>query len=257
MCTLIVAHRLFDSFPIVVAANRDELLSRPSELPCARDSGIFAPKDLKRGGSWIGVNEHGVFVALTNLSEVESLYGRISRGELVMDVLHEKTANLAFKKTELLKGTQFNGFHLVIADKNDMYLLRGNGVIIERFIRSNRLLVATNLGLADSVDGRASGRCKNILDMWNKNSIVNYEPTPQVLTQLLNIHDSCVSSGTCIHQPDINYGTKSSSIIRLKDGDEQGWEYWHRERTSMEQHICEEVFGEKMIFRINQYQAAR
>ena len=250
MCTLIVAHKLFEGFPIVVAANRDELLDRPSEPPCIRDSGIFAPKDLQRGGSWIGVNEHGVFTALTNLSKIRSEYGRMSRGELVMQVLHNKTAKTAFEKTENLKGEQFNGFHLVIADSNEMYLLKGNGTIIERFIKSNQLLVATNWGVAGKIYSHVHDRCRNILEAWKENSIENSAPTPETLSRLLNIHNPCIISGTCIHQPDINYGTKSSSIIRLREGDNEEWEYWHRERTSTERHICEEAFAPQMTFGI-------
>lgn len=256
MCTLIVAHRLFEGFPVVVAANRDELLDRPSEPPCIRGAGIFAPKDLQRGGSWIGVNECGVFVALTNRSSIKSQPNRISRGSLVMNILLQKTAQLAFEESKSLEGGQFNGFHLVIADKKDMYLLKGDGVTIERSEKSNRLLVATNLGVADLTDCQVHVRCKNIFDMWDKNLIANYEPTPQVLVQLLDMHDPYISCGTCIHQPDIDYGTKSSSIIRLREGNSEEWEYWHRERTSSERHICEEVFGEKMIFRLNNHKTA-
>lgn len=37
MCTLIVLKGLYANYPLVVAANRDELLDRPSETPQIRE----------------------------------------------------------------------------------------------------------------------------------------------------------------------------------------------------------------------------
>ena len=62
MCTLIVATRVWRSVPLLVAANRDEKLTRPAEKPSLREEGgvrILAPKDLDEGGTWLGVNASG------------------------------------------------------------------------------------------------------------------------------------------------------------------------------------------------------
>jgi uncharacterized protein with NRDE domain len=70
MCTLIVLHRCVPGTPLVVAANRDEFLDRPAEGPALRmrsAGSIVSPLDLEAGGTWLGLNEHGVFAGLTNL----------------------------------------------------------------------------------------------------------------------------------------------------------------------------------------------
>ena len=70
MCTLIVLHRCVPGSPLVIAANRDEFLDRPAEGPAVRkraSGSILAPLDLEAGGTWLGVNDRGVFVGLTNL----------------------------------------------------------------------------------------------------------------------------------------------------------------------------------------------
>ena len=54
-------------------------------------NGIFAPKDMRRGGSWIGVNRSGLFVGLTNRADIKSERGKTSRGEIVMKALACKT----------------------------------------------------------------------------------------------------------------------------------------------------------------------
>src|SRR3989442_12793520 len=86
MCTLIAFHRCFADTPLVVAANRDEFHERPTEGPAlrealissyrsersaragdrARSRPIVAPRDLRAGGSWLGVNGSGLFAAITN-----------------------------------------------------------------------------------------------------------------------------------------------------------------------------------------------
>ena len=68
MCTLIAIHRRIPGAPLVVAANRDEFLDRPTEGPAVRDGDpapVLAPRDVRAGGTWLGLGAHGVFAAVT------------------------------------------------------------------------------------------------------------------------------------------------------------------------------------------------
>lgn len=69
--------------------NRDELATRkPALPPVARvreGVRLLAPEDGDAGGTWIGVNEHGVTVGLAN--GPESPPAPRSRGQLVLDLL--------------------------------------------------------------------------------------------------------------------------------------------------------------------------
>ena len=59
MCIAAVAWRAHPRWQLVVAANRDELHTRPA-LPLARWAdapGIIAGRDTEAGGTWLGVNE--------------------------------------------------------------------------------------------------------------------------------------------------------------------------------------------------------
>jgi hypothetical protein len=244
MCTLIVAKNVFRDFPLLVVNNRDELLNRPSERPAMRDKDwrILAPKDLQRGGSWIGVNGYGVLAGLTNRLDVKSERGKMSRGDIVMQALRHRTAIESFVDLLSLKGPELNGFNLVIVDKRKMFLLRGNGKIIERTVEDDGLLVVTNHGVGRFVGNDMPPRVNTVLQTWYSARMSACRPTVNVLKILLNIHGGW-RHGTCINEPAENYGTKSSGIIRLKDsvfGDV--WQYSHRERTSPDRHICTERF---------------
>lgn len=245
MCTLIVAHQIFKDYPIVIAANRDELLDRPSEPPAIRDyeKNIFAPKDLQRGGTWIGVNKFGVFAGLTNRKDIRSLSGRKSRGDIVMEILRHRTARAAYDALAPLSRESFNGFHLIIADKDNMFLIRGDGILMKCAEYTAELLIATNHGIGTPTDEKPPRRVINILDAWRAENLFEREPMPQNLSIPLNLHDE-EHYGTCINDSENNYGTKSSSIIRLG---EQGFEYWHRERPDANRHVCEADFIPQVI----------
>lgn len=68
MCTLALYFRVFEDYPLVIAANRDEHYDRPSMVPHAWQTSpvIVAGKDLWAGGTWLGVNEHGLTAAILN-----------------------------------------------------------------------------------------------------------------------------------------------------------------------------------------------
>ena len=98
MCTVILAHRLLDDAPLLLGANRDEQLARPSEPPRLRDDtpiSPVSPRELKAGGTWLGVNEEGVISAITNRFGKLAEGSRRSRGELVDLALEHKSAAAA------------------------------------------------------------------------------------------------------------------------------------------------------------------
>lgn len=246
MCTIALFRNVFPGYPIVVAANRGERLDRPSEGPDIRDWNhrIFAPKDLQRGGTWNGVNGYGVFAGLTNRLDVKSLPGKVSRGDLVMKALRYSSARDALTGLSSLLGTDFNGFNLVIADKKDLFLIRGDGkTIISWGFEPHGLLVVTNHGVGRVCFG-SSERVQNVIHVFGRQATkcAEYGPSVENLRPLLDIHDNG-RFGTCINEPEANYGTKSSSIIHLKsEAGTDWWQYFHRERTSPQRHICEEQF---------------
>jgi uncharacterized protein with NRDE domain len=65
--------------------NRDDLADRPeaapAEWPSAKPA-FVAPKDLQAGGTWIGVNDHGVIACLLNRYDAAPA-GHISRRSIV------------------------------------------------------------------------------------------------------------------------------------------------------------------------------
>ncbi len=68
MCLIILAHRQHDSYPLLVAANRDEYYQRPTQAAHCwpGPEKLLAGKDLLAGGTWLGITGSGRFAAITN-----------------------------------------------------------------------------------------------------------------------------------------------------------------------------------------------
>ncbi|MFT4606197.1 MAG: hypothetical protein ACI9W4_002945 [Rhodothermales bacterium] len=114
MCLILFAVNEHPDFPVVVAANRDEFLKRPT-APARRWSegeGILAGRDLTAGGTWLGVSPAGRVAAVTNVREPGAFVAdACSRGDLVTGLLEHDGAASDFHQD--LQGASFNGFNLL------------------------------------------------------------------------------------------------------------------------------------------------
>jgi uncharacterized protein with NRDE domain len=119
MCLILMAWQTDANFPCVIAANRDELHSRPAAAAAWWQSTppILAGKDLAAGGTWLGVTRTGRFAALTNYRDPEQRReGTPSRGALVTSIL--MSGDPVGQSLERLRevGSSYNGFNLVFSD---------------------------------------------------------------------------------------------------------------------------------------------
>lgn len=132
MCTLILAWQLFGDAPVVAAANRDEALDRPASPPAVSgsDPRVLAPHDERAGGTWMGYNDRGLFVAVTNRWAGPDLAGERSRGLLVRDALDRADAReaRAFVRAEL-DAREYGPFHLLVADAGEATLIEWDGTL--------------------------------------------------------------------------------------------------------------------------------
>ncbi|MFP4597920.1 MAG: NRDE family protein [Persicimonas sp.] len=216
MCTVILAHRVFDDSPILFGANRDEQLTRPAEPPALRDDGPIAkmtPRDLEAGGTWLGVNAAGVLSAITNRFGKPADPERRSRGELVDHALAHDSAEAAARAIATLAAADYNPFHLIIADATGAHLVFSDGARMSRSTLQAGLTVLTerSLGAAENQrKQRVLAECRELLEAGDLD-----EPH---LQQVLSKCDPGSMDATCVSLPGVDYGTRSSTIIRLGAG---------------------------------------
>ncbi|MGJ8653438.1 MAG: NRDE family protein [Opitutaceae bacterium] len=107
--------------------NRDEKRTRahgekPRVVSGASGCSILMPRDPDAGGTWVGVNEHGLIVALLNNYPFfqERLQGQRSRGKLVIDLLDQcVTAHDCMSALEQMDVSIYPGFLLFAFGRGD------------------------------------------------------------------------------------------------------------------------------------------
>lgn len=119
--------------PLTMVANRDEFHQRPAQPAHFWDAFpyVLAGKDLTGGGTWMGVNKHRHFAALTNVRQLpapEVAPPVLSRGELVLDFLTGQLSPAQYIESVHAKQSSFEGFNLVVGnDQQCWYLSNRNG----------------------------------------------------------------------------------------------------------------------------------
>jgi uncharacterized protein with NRDE domain len=215
MCTLILLHRPAPGVRLAVAANRDEYLDRPAAGPTLgrrRDgSAVIAPRDLRAGGTWLGLNADGVFAAVTNRPVRSPDPTRRSRGLLVLDALEGATADQAAALLADLPADAYNPFNLVVADGERAYALVYDGAP-----RVTELAPGPHVvGNADP-DDRSVAKVSRLLDEAERIAAGPRADWLDRLAAACRGHDGEATLGAaCVHHG--GYGTRSSTLLQLDD----------------------------------------
>jgi hypothetical protein len=122
MCTIVIVNHHYKGFPLVIAANRDEEVDRPSsdvQILSREPHLIVGGKDDLKGGTWLGVNKQSIFAAITNQGDKDKL---LSRGQLVLDALKCKTLEELLSFVEEINPAKYNKFNLVFGNNKSVYI---------------------------------------------------------------------------------------------------------------------------------------
>ena len=159
MCTLVILRRPEHRWPVLIGANRDEMIDRPWEPPGRHwpdRPEVTGGLDILAGGSWLGINDWGVAAAVLNRTgSLGPAAGRRSRGELVLEALDHADAVEAAHALSHLDPDAYRTFNLIVADERDGFWLRhaDGGRIEVRPVKEGLSLIA-----AGDIDDLATRR---------------------------------------------------------------------------------------------------
>ncbi|GIW93522.1 MAG: hypothetical protein KatS3mg110_1563 [Pirellulaceae bacterium] len=128
MCLLAIQYKSVREAPILVAANREEYYDRPSSPPAIQSGKprVLCGVDQRAGGTWLGVNQHGLFVAACNRPKLHVPPNPRSRGVLCRDLLRADSARKAVDMAlEELATGNYDGVNYVIADRESGWVVHG------------------------------------------------------------------------------------------------------------------------------------
>ena len=215
MCTILAAVRVWPGCPLLIAANRDERLERPARGPFVRATRprVLAPRDELALGTWLGVNELGLFVGVTNRAGAPPDPSRRSRGALVMDALAQPSARAVRAALEAVDPRGHNPFHLLYADAEAALLTVADGERFAHHELPSGLHVLTEQSFGAGPARRAArlgGRAAALVS--------GPEPGVEAWQALLAEHAERADSpldGACVHADAFGYGTRSSTVLRF------------------------------------------
>jgi uncharacterized protein with NRDE domain len=232
MCTILAAVGVWPETPLVISANRDEALDRPAEAPQRWPAGVvaaravLAPRDLRAGGTWLGLNDAGLFVGITNRRSPPDP-SRRSRGELVFAALGAADHSDARARVLGLDPRAYNPFHLLLADRLGAVVVWGDGEHLHQHALAPGVHWITERSF-----GAGESRRHELLAELATTLAAGPAPDPARWRSILSDHrphhasdqtpsDASVGfDSMCVHAQPLNYGTRSSTLIEL--GRERG-----------------------------------
>lgn len=229
MCLIVLAYKAYADFPLVLGANRDEFLDRPAEPArfWADAPEIFAGRDKRAGGTWMGITRHGRFAAITNYREMRMAFpAGPSRGALVREAL-EKDIDPA--------GTgAYAGFNLIYGpldalryhnniDRRDEPLQPGVHALSNHLLDSPWPKVVKSKAVLRELMGRSLETITE--DLFRLLVDESIAPDDQLPDTGLPVEMERAASSVFIRTP--NYGTRCSTVLVV---DAKGTA-WFEERT--------------------------
>jgi uncharacterized protein with NRDE domain len=218
LCSLIILRRPGDAWPVLVGANRDELVARPARPPARHwpdRPEVVAGLDELAHGSWLGINDDRVMAAVLNrVGSLGPVAGKRSRGELVLEALDHAEAKIAAAALRELDPAAYRPFNLLVADPETGFWVGSDGSRITVAPLKDGLTMVT----AHDPDDMASARIRRYRPLFAAAAAPDPDRQDWTDWQLLLASPQPAGSdpreAMCI--PNENgYGTRSSSLIGL------------------------------------------
>jgi len=124
VCLALFAIDVHPRYKLVFAANRDEFYDRPTEQAGFWNEApeVLAGRDLRGGGTWMGVTRTGRYCALTNVRDpAAQRSGAPSRGRVVSAYLEGKESPDEYLSSLVHRGGDYNGFNLLAGRGEEVY----------------------------------------------------------------------------------------------------------------------------------------
>jgi uncharacterized protein with NRDE domain len=226
MCLILFSYQHHPDFRLVLAANRDEFLDRPT-LPLDYNftgEFILAGKDLRGGGTWLALGGDGRLAAITNYRDPARMRSSApSRGQILLDYLRSKSSAADFLRHFHASAGEYNGFNLILVDQHEMLHFSNITGSITRLVPgihglSNHLLDSPwpkvergRRMLADTLLANGQPNCDEIFQLLQDNQLPDESLLPKTG---IGIEWERLLSPIFIHSP--GYGTRSSALVTMR-----------------------------------------
>lgn len=219
MCTILLAWQWSDDAPLVLVANRDELVSRASDPPqlLQQSPPLWGGRDRLAGGTWLAVDPTGRLCAVTNRHPGGQLPtrdpNRRSRGVLPTDVLNAGGDPDALAYLSTLEPADYNPVNVIYLSGSAAAWVALDDEIGRR---SGQLAPGVHVLTEQNPDDLGSDKCAQLLQRAQAVA-ANTQDLTELLEGfrgLLRSHDRAGAgpeTAACIHEE--RFGTVSSASV--------------------------------------------
>lgn len=223
MCLLAVLWRMVPDAPLIIAANREEAYDRPATPPQAVITSIpfVAGIDQRVGGTWLGVNQQGLLVGVTNAEKSVRPEIPRSRGLLARDLLTCPSVNAAVAlATRELDSGRYDGCRLLLADANHLTVVQGTDLVQVLPLPPGAHVLVDRAPVNAPLEPRIA-----FTQAWIENQACDSAAAwLDRLPNLLRCTGDASRPAICRHGP--GRGTVSSTIIAIREPLGQS-RWWH------------------------------
>jgi uncharacterized protein with NRDE domain len=223
MCLVLIALESHPEYSLILAANRDEFYERPT-TPAgfwADHPSVLAGRDLKAGGTWLGIDKRGRLAAVTNYRQGErETPAPRSRGHLVSDFLTGDTEAAEYFERVQRDADLYNGFNLIAGDAGGFFYFSNREGRLRSlspgvYGLSNHLLdtpwpkvAATKTAFGALLGGRANELTGGLFSLFSDRSRAADDLLPS--TGVSRDWERLLSSAFIATE---QYGTRSSTVV--------------------------------------------
>lgn len=229
MCLIVFAWQIVPNLPLVAAGNRDEFYDRPARPADWWEDHpqIYAGRDLRGGGTWMGITREGRFAAITNVrAPTEKRSDAPTRGALVAEYLAGRMTPQEYIEVISTDAARYNGFNLLIGDRDSLVWYSNTALDDER---NGKPMAPGVYGLSN---GALDTPWPKVLRTKAQFSSLLCQGAPkdaylEMLADTTQAQDSCLPktgvslewerllSAVCIESP--TYGTRSSTLVMIDE----------------------------------------
>jgi len=227
MCLIVFAWQVVPAIPLVAAGNRDEFFERPAAQAdwWTDHPHVYAGRDMRGGGTWMGVTREGGFCAITNVRDPSTKRDDApSRGELVAGYLTGDLDPEAYIAAIASKGSRYNGFNLLVGDAERMVWFTN---AVTNDVRNGKALAPGVYGLSNGLLDdpwpkvvRTKAQFSSLLCQgapedayFEMLTDTTRAPDCRLPKTGINLEWERVLSAVCIESPE--YGTRTSTVARI------------------------------------------
>jgi hypothetical protein len=212
MSLLAIVYQLVPEAPILIAHNRDELYERICPSPAIQSGKprILAGIDPASNGTYLGVNQYGMFVGLVRRNMPEPPSNPKSRGALCRKILKNTSANSALDACmDELQNGKYCGGNFVIADSDNAWVIH-HTTDSEVITMDRGLRIVGEFDVDDPTDERAN-MARRLLTLQTLDSPVKFLA---VASKVFARPPSSPGRPSMVMRNGL-YGTVSSTLISL------------------------------------------